>query len=56
MGTLGQSEKSANKWRTSSNLNHFITTLPESNANENKSSSVLIKIHFFIFINFLLAK
>lgn len=56
MGMLEQSEKSANKWRTSSNLNHFITILPESNANENKSSSVLIKMYVLIFINFSLAK
>lgn len=34
MGMLGHSEKSANKWRASSSLNHFITTLPGSNANE----------------------
>lgn len=31
---LGQLEKSAAKWKASSNLNHFVITLPKSNANE----------------------
>lgn len=34
MGMLGQLEKSAVKWKASSNLNHFFIILPESNVNE----------------------